>query len=99
MRTNERWGGFQGKREFGTKDMRRLRAGRGCSGLRQGGSWTPGDDYIVRGLVAEAFETEGEVMALISRYDDYLWYAEHGSAHSNEKQQVGTECVFVRYLM
>lgn len=50
---------------FGTKNMRRLRAGKGHSGLRQGEGWYEGDGYTVCGLVAETFETEDKGMALI----------------------------------
>lgn len=50
---------------FGTKTMRRLRAGKGHSGLRQGEGWYEGDDYTLCGLVAEAFETKDKGMALI----------------------------------
>lgn len=50
---------------FGTKNMRRLRAGKGHSGLRQGEGWYEGDGYTLCGLVAETFEIKDKGMALI----------------------------------
>lgn len=50
---------------MGNESKRRLRAGWGAFKAETGRKLDVGDDYMVCGLVAEAFEIKGEGVALI----------------------------------